>query len=117
MINWFEIPATNIDRAISFYSELFSVEITKTDCGEEQYGFFPQDSEFTGMISKADKFNPSRDGVVLYFDPGENFDEILKKVENLGGEIVRPKTKIDDDKGYFALILDSEGSRIGFYTR
>lgn len=117
MITWFEIPATDIDRAIAFYSKLFQIDLVKMDCGTEQMAFFPEDFPLGGMISKADKFNPSRDGIILYFDGGENMEEKLKIAADLGGEIVRPKTKIDNDNGYFSLVLDSEGNRIGFYSK
>lgn len=118
MINWFEIPATDIDRAIKFYSRLFQIDISKIDCGTEKMGFFPEDFQVGGMISKAAKFNPSRDGVIIYFEGGENLEDKLEEVEKLGGQIVMPKTKIEaENKGYFALILDSEGNRIGLYSK
>lgn len=118
MINWFEIPATDIDRAILFYSKLFQIDISKIDCGTEQMGFFPEDFQVGGMISKAENFNPSKNGVIIYFDGGKDLENNLSLVEKLGGEIVMPKTKIEaENRGYFALVLDSEGNRIGLYSK
>lgn len=118
MINCFEIPAVNIDRAIKFYSELFRVEIKKIVCDTEQMGFFPDDFEIRGMISKAEKFNPSCDGIVIYFDGGKSIDEKIDRAVKIGGEVVMPKTQIiPENQGCFALIKDTEGNRIGFYSK
>jgi uncharacterized protein len=35
----------------------------------------------------------------------------------VSGKIHTPKTKIEaEGKGFFAIIIDSEGNKIGFYT-
>ncbi|MFA8341983.1 MAG: VOC family protein [Rhodothermaceae bacterium] len=118
MINCYEIPATDIDRAIKFYSQLFQVEIKKADYETEQMGFFPENCEICGMISRAEKFNPSADGVIIYFDGGKNIDEKLELAVKAGGEIVKPKTQIEaENAGCFALIKDTEGNRIGLYSK
>jgi predicted enzyme related to lactoylglutathione lyase len=80
--------------------------------------FFPEDEvKVCGMISKAKDFRPSNDGTIIYFNPGDELDTILNKVPALGAEIHIGKAKIQaEGRGYFALILDTEGNRIGLYS-
>ena len=40
-INWFEIPATDFDRAVQFYSQIYNYEMPTRDMGHIKMGFFP----------------------------------------------------------------------------
>ena len=39
-INWFEIPATDFERAVRFYSEIYAYEIPTRDMDHIRMGFF-----------------------------------------------------------------------------
>jgi predicted enzyme related to lactoylglutathione lyase len=39
-INWFEIPTIDFDRAIRFYSEIYSFDMPIRDMGHVKMGFF-----------------------------------------------------------------------------
>jgi len=118
LVNWFEIPAVDFDRAVGFYGGLFEVDLSICDCGEEKMAFFPEEgTAVPGMISLAKGFNPSVDGVVLYFTADGRLEEMVAKAVELGGEVLTPPTKIEaDNRGSFALVKDTEGNRIGFYA-
>ena len=117
IINWFEIPATDFDRAVKFYSEVLGREIQKTEMGGALYALFPHDKEnIGGAIAKAEGYEPSDKGVTVYFDGGEDLSTFLSKVEPAGGKVLVPKTLITEEVGYFAHFLDTEGNKIGFYS-
>lgn len=118
LISFFEIPATDISRAVNFYNELFGFEIKISDCGEEKMAFFPgEDNNVCGAISQAKNFEPSAQGVLIHFDVTGRIDDLITKVPELGGKIVMGKTQIvPEDQGCFALVLDSEGNRIGLHS-
>ena len=40
-INWFEIPVTDFDRAIQFYSKIFDIEMPTMEMGGSLMGFLP----------------------------------------------------------------------------
>jgi hypothetical protein len=40
MVGWFEIPATDMDRAIKFYEEVFQVKLTRAPMGDLEMAFF-----------------------------------------------------------------------------
>ena len=117
MISIFEIPATNISRAINFYKEILEVEIEKLDFPEMEMGLFPyQDQMVTGVIIKENGHEPSANGVTIYLNGGDNLQTILDKVEGNGGKIIIPKTPHADESGYFAIFHDSEGNKIGLHS-
>jgi len=113
LISWVEIPATDIDRAVSFYGKVLNLEMEVMDFGKEKMACFP-DGE--GAIPQSPDFNPSKDGVLVSFDTEKSLDKALKIVIENGGEIVQTKTKIEaEGRGYFALIVDTEGNKVGLY--
>ena len=82
-----------------------------------QMGLFPSDGQMvSGVIVKGEDYRPSADGVVIYLNGGDNLQNILDKVDINGGKIVVPKTLIDEENGYFAMFLDTEGNRIGLHS-
>lgn len=116
-ISIFEIPATDLSRAVNFYQAILNIKIQKMDIPEIQMGIFPHEGQMvTGVIIKAEGYKPSADGAVLYLNGGDDLQVILDKVEKNGGKILVPKTLHADESGYFALLLDSEGNKIGLHS-
>ncbi len=118
LISFFEIPTLDIDKAVKFYNDLFENKIEVVDCGEEKMAFFPgEENNVNGAISQAENFRPSDQGVLIHFDVTGKLDYILEKVTVLGGKIIKSKTIIiPDEHGYFAIILDFDGNRIGLHS-
>lgn len=113
-IKFFEIPATDVKRAVDFYQKVFEIEIVLHDWGVEKMGMFP---DHIGSISQAEGFKPCEHGTLITFDGGTDLSVTMKRVIKNGGKEIIAKTKIEaDDRGYFAVFLDSEGNRIGLYS-
>lgn len=116
-ISIFEIPATEISRAINFYEEILGVEIEKLEFPGMEMGLLPyQDQMVTGVIIRAEDSEPSAKGVTIYLNGGDNLQPILDKVEKNGGKINIPKTLHADESGFFAIFRDSEGNKIGLHS-
>lgn len=112
-ISMFEIPATDISRAINFYQALLDIKIEKMDVEGMQMGILPYEGQMVhGVIIQADEYKPSADGVTMYLNAGENLQVVLDRVEKHGGQIIVPKTAHADESGYFAIFLDSEGNKM-----
>ncbi len=113
-ISIFEIPASEISRAINFYQAILDIEIEEMKMPGMQTGIFPYEGQMApGVILQAEGYKPSSDGVTLYLNGGDDLQVILDKVAQHGGKIVTPKTPHADGSGYFAIFLDSEGNRMG----
>ena len=116
-VSLFEIPATDISRAIRFYQTILEVDIEKMEMPGMEMGVFPyQNQTVMGVIMKGEDFKPSADGVTIYLNGGNNLQTILDKVEENGGSIIVPKTAHADESGFFALFLDTEGNKLGLHS-
>jgi predicted enzyme related to lactoylglutathione lyase len=112
-ISMFEIPATDISRAVNFYQAILEIKIEKMDVQGMQMGILPYEGQLvTGVIIKADGYKPSADGVTIYLNGGNNLQIILDKVEKNGGKIISPKTAHADGSGFFAIFIDTEGNKM-----
>lgn len=112
-ISMFEIPATDISRAINFYQTLLDIQIERMDVEGMQMGILPFEGQMIhGVIIQADGYKPSSDGVTMYLNAGQNLQVVLDRVEKNGGQILVPKTAHADESGYFAIFLDSEGNKM-----
>lgn len=112
-ISMFEIPATDISRAINFYQAILDIKIEKMEVEGMQMGILPYEGQMvTVAIIQADGFKPSADGITIYLNGGENLQVILDKVEKNSGKVITPKTAHADGSGFFAMFLDSEGNKM-----
>ncbi|MFK7783665.1 MAG: VOC family protein [Crocinitomicaceae bacterium] len=113
-VSLFEIPATDISRAIGFYEAILDLDIEQMEMSGMEMGIFPYENQVvTGVIMKGEGYVPSADGVTIYLNGGDNLQTVLDKVEKNGGTIIVPKTAHADGSGFFALFLDSEGNKMG----
>lgn len=114
LLNWVEIPVNDFDRALKFYSQILSAEISVFNMGGQSYGLFPtEDQKNTGALVKGEYYKPSQDGIVVYLDGGEDLNCILSKVDDAGGQVIMEKTFLSPEAGYIGLFIDSEGNKIG----
>lgn len=118
VINWFEIPSTDFDRAVNFYSTVLATEFHKSEFMGEPQAIFSNDLQGVGgAIVKSDRLTPSATGALIYLNLGtvENLKQALERVESSGGKICMSITDIGDP-GFIGLILDTEGNSIGFHA-
>lgn len=116
-VSIFEIPATDISRAVSFYEAILGLNIERMDFPGLEMGLFPYENQMvTGVIMKGEGSEPSASGVTIYLNGGEDLQIILDKVEKNGGKIIIPKTPHADESGFFAIFLDSEGNKLGLHS-
>jgi len=116
MINWFEIPAANFERAVSFYDQIFQIQMETDKMNGYSMAFFPADQGISGAIICGEGANPSQNGALLYLNAGEDLNQVLSKVEDAGGKVILGKQKISKDGGFFALFIDSEGNKMALHS-
>lgn len=117
LINWFEIPATDFSRAVSFYEAILGLEIKEAEMFGSKMGFFPTDgTNVSGAIVQGEDYQPSTDGVVAYLNGGDDLQPVLDKVESNNGKVIVPKTQISPEMGYFGMFIDSEGNKMAVHS-
>ena len=118
-LNWFEIPATDFERAKTFYAKVLDAQMhDDLPNPDMQYAFLPSDPQkggFGGAIACGENFVPAMTGTTVYLDGGNDLSVPLGRVESAGGTVILPKTAIGDN-GFIALFIDSEGNKVGFHS-
>lgn len=109
----FEIPAEDVERLRTFYTQLFGWKIEKA--GETDYWMIqtvaadeqgrPKGFGVNGGMMK--KQNPEHK--VTNYIQVESVDDYAKKIERLGGRIIIPKMEVPN-VGWWAMALDPEGN-------
>ena len=119
-ISWFEIGTTNLDRATKFYEAIFGVSLIPMDMPGLKMRMFPIDDMMKGIggaLVDGDFHKPSAtDGPLIYLNGNPDVQQVLDKVEAAGGSIMVPKTEISPEHGFMAVIVDTEGNRIGLHS-
>ena len=120
-ISWFEIGTTDLDRATKFYETIFGVSLIPLDMDSIKMRMFPIDNMQTGiggaLVDSGGFHKPSAtDGPLIYLNGNPDLQNILNKVDAAGGKIMMPKTEISPEYGFMAVILDTEGNRIGLHS-
>ncbi|MBX0327499.1 VOC family protein [Oscillochloris sp. ZM17-4] len=119
-INWFEIPATNFDRAVAFYSAVLGAPVHAGEFQGVPHGFLPADEGgvagaiIAGAVVAGGDANPGHAGPVLYLNAGDQIEAIVARVEAAGGQVLAPPTPIGP-QGMVAIFRDTEGNRVGLH--
>jgi predicted enzyme related to lactoylglutathione lyase len=107
-----EIPVTDMDRAVAFYTTVFATDLERQTIDGYEMALFPA-SEGTGAtaaLAKGDVYRPSKAGAIVYLRVAD-IRATVARAEAAGGSVLYPVK----DVGEFGLvgeIADSEGNRI-----
>jgi uncharacterized protein len=120
-ISWFEIPATNLERAQKFYETIFDVKLDPIDLPNIKMRMFPLDDPMSGIggavVDSGGFHKPSvTDGPLIYLNANPDVQKVLDRVETAGGKIMVGKTEISPEYGYMGVFIDTEGNRIGLHS-
>lgn len=117
-VGWFEIPAVDMERAVAFYSHVFSIRMEPREQNGIKMAWFPMKGSETGAAGSlvaGPGYNPSPGGVLVYFT-APDIEETLGRVREAGGEVLQGRMSIGE-YGFVAFITDTEGNRIGLHSR
>lgn len=114
---WFEIPVADMDRAQSFYEKTMGVTLERTESMGMLSAMFPHViGSNSGTLTLGEGYQPSADGVVIYLNAEDGIDATIARATEAGGAVILSRTEIpEENAGYIALILDSEGNKVGLH--
>lgn len=118
-LNWFEIPALDMPRAVAFYERIFEIQLQQMDMMGMKMAMFPPTGEggsVGGALVQSNMHVPSKTGTYVYLNANPNLQDVLSRAESLGSKVVLPKTAIGEDHGFMAFVEDSEGNIIGLHS-
>lgn len=119
-LNWFEIPTTDLERAQKFYEALFGMPFFPFDMPGISMRAFPTDMMGPcvggALVYAPEMAQPSSQGTMVYLNANPDLQVFLDRVEAAGGTIAMPKTQITPEIGFMAVVIDTEGNRIGLHS-
>lgn len=114
-ISHIEIPAPDFNKAITFYTNVFrwGVELVTVD----HYAFFTIGNTGSGGAFDSSLMPaPQNTGMQIVIDV-EEIEQILREIENQGGEVVTGKTEIAGGHGYYAVFKDPNNNYVQIHAR
>lgn len=117
-VNWFEIPVSDMNRAIKFYNQVFDLALTAAEFGPRTFAFFPVQPHTPGAggsLASGLPIKPSLDGTTVYLNV-ESIDPMLEKIHKAGGKTLLPRAAIGQH-GFIAHFEDSEGNRVALHEQ
>ena len=120
-LNWFEIPATDINRAKTFYSKVMNADMGEVqDNMGMKMSYFPSEmgnGRVSGSLVESANHKPSTDGAVIYLNANPDIQTVIDRIAPAGGTVVVPKMEISPEIGCMAFFIDSEGNKVGLHAQ
>ena len=117
VINWFEIPVTNLERARSLYEAMLATQLQPMDWEGVPHAFLSNgDPTAPGGALVADPKRPPKrgSGTVIYLNAPNGVARCLERASAAGAKVIQPRTEIGPH-GAIGLIEDFDGNVIGLH--
>ncbi len=116
ILNWFELPVVDMDRAARFYEQLLKAPVRLEMAAGELNGIFPYEQPGVGgALVLRDGFKPGANGGLIYFNLNGDLDAAAERAVRAGGTLVMPPSE-PFPFGRIAIVVDSEGNHIGLHS-
>ena len=108
--NWVEIRVRDLDKAKSFYGSLFDWQISGGENKDYAYWLINTGEKPGGGMWR---FPEGKSLGVLVYILVDDIDKTLKKIVELGGKVVVPKSK--ENGNAMATFADPDGNLLALY--
>ena len=124
LINWLEIPVSDMDRAKNFYEQVLPAQIQideETAPGLKMgmiYTAAMDLKDVGGALVQGEGYNPGENNTLIYLNANETggCDAFLKRVEDSGGKVTGPAFEISPKIGFCGFFTDTEGNKMGVHS-
>lgn len=115
-VSWFELPATDLDRAVTFYSTILGTRLGEiAEADDRRFAMFPAEGGVSGAVVQGTGYVPSEQGALLFLNAGDLLQPAVDRVEQAGGRVVLPRMEMGE-WGVAAFIVDSEGNKVALHA-
>jgi uncharacterized protein len=118
---WTDIPVSDLDRAIKFYTAVLGQEVRRMSESGIDYGLLPhQEQNASGCLcvgsdSVGNENQPSQIGPLIYLSVEGRLNDAVKAARTNGGKVLEERQQIGPH-GVRAIIIDSEGNRLALHS-
>jgi uncharacterized protein len=120
VIDWFEIPVSDIERAQAFYETVLQTTLLRESYAgpSMQMAVFPSEGDAVkgALISGHLALQVGVSGTLVYLCAGISLDAALQRVVAAGGQVVMGKVALPEGLGFMAHMLDVDGNRVGLHA-
>ncbi len=112
-IAYVELPVTDLDRAMAFYTAVFGFALERQTVDGYDMALFPAAegaAGASGALVKGDVYVPGKTGPIVYFGVTD-IDAVIARAKARGAKILYDKKDVGTF-GFVAEIEDSEGNRV-----
>jgi predicted enzyme related to lactoylglutathione lyase len=114
-VTWFEIPVSDLERAVAFYEAVFGVELLRDTVADVPHAIFPvADGGVTGALVTRAPTSPGPYGATVYL-ACESVEVAIERALSCGGAAVMPLATLPNI-GTIAAIRDRDGNVIGLHA-
>lgn len=116
-IGYVEFPVTDIAKAADFYEAAFGWSVQRDPENSPGYWTFgtPADPQ-AGGLERRETVEPHTGGPLVYVTV-DDIGTTLDVISGAGGTVECGRTAIGGDMGFYAVVRDPDGNRIGLYTK
>ena len=119
LLVWADLPVKDMARARKFYSHVLGHPVDEMPGQEGKVALLMQPGTGDAMDAAIDLATESMTepstthGPVIYISTDGDIDGMLKRAEEAGGKIFKPKADYGEYGGWLAYIVDTEGNLVG----
>ena len=117
IVNWFEIPVSDITKATALYEAMLDMKLPLSDFGGVPHAVMANSDHSctSGALISDPKRPPKRgSGTVVYLHATDGVASCVSRAVEAGAKVVQPRTEIGPH-GAIALIEDFDGNVIGLH--
>ena len=109
---WAEIPVTDLDAGMAFYSKVFGYTMTAVDGGPNMLANFSNPDQ-PGVSGHLYPGTPSENGPTIHLAVPDNLEASIIRCQEAGGKVISPAIPLP--VGRFAYAQDPDGNSIGLF--
>lgn len=120
VIDWFEIPVTDLPRAQAFYEVVLQTTMQPESFAGPgmQMAVFPGEGGAAkgALMSGHPALQVGACGTLVYLHAGPSLDATLQRAQAAGGQVLMGRVALPDGLGFMAHMRDVDGNRVGLHA-
>jgi len=112
---WFDIPATDLDRAAAFYAAVLGIKVQKEQMPGGAFCVLEHQGGNGGCLVAGEPDTSVSRGILLYLNVDGRIRDAVDLVARKGGRVLQPVHAIGPH-GFRAIVVDSEGNRVALHS-
>jgi predicted enzyme related to lactoylglutathione lyase len=120
VIDWFEIPVSDLQRAQTFYEVVLQTTMQREHFAGPGIPItvFPGEGDTVkgALMSGHPALQVGACGTLVYLHAGASLDAALQRVEAAGGQVLMGRVALPEGLGFMAHMRDVDGNRVGLHA-